>query len=85
MKIVSLRNNDIPYSTLFVNSSGNVSLKFRNAMIKPNKSNEMGYNIVLLLILGWVDMPSAHSLSNNKFKIELFFKLFIVYFLRNLW
>lgn len=79
MKIVSLRNNDIPYSTLFVNSSGNVSLKFRNAMIKPNKSNEMGYNIVLLLILGWVDMfPSAHSLSNIKFKIELFFKLFIV-------
>lgn len=48
-------------------------------MIKPNKSNEMGYNIVLPLILGWVDMfPSAHSLSNIKFKIELFIKLFIV-------
>lgn len=47
-------------------------------MIKLNKSNEMGYNIVLLLILGWVDMFSVYLLSNNKFKIEFFFKFFIV-------
>lgn len=78
MKIVFLRNNDIFYFILFVNLFGNVFLKFWNVMIKLNKSNEMGYNIVLLLILGWVDMFSVYLLSNNKFKIEFFFKFFIV-------